>query len=224
MEETFINLYENYCGMITEILTKLSLTEWILLSLIFVGLLVRIPFLILIPLSYGSYLALENETLNNTLSETFPISPEFQVLGIWVICIFFRAFVVKKKTEGAEYPKLIKNLVSFSLILILTFVIGTPTFENSSLKELKYVIMLGILLYALFHIFIHSIGLIKNVVITFAWLFIITILGVQQNPDYFKNFVKEKDFKKFSKLKEDVQKVDVKDLTQVKKYFDNVKL
>ncbi len=224
MKETFIKLYEEYFETINDIFTKLSLTEWILISLIFIGLLTKIPFLILIPLSYSSYLALENETVNEALKETFTLSPEFQVLGFWVICIFIRAFILKRKDDTTENPKIIKSLVSFSLVLVLTFAIGTPTFENESLKELKYVIMLGILLYALFHIFIHSIGLIKNVVITFAWIFVITILGIQQNPEYFKNIVNEKDVKKFVKLKENIQKMDVKNIVKVKDYLTDIKL
>lgn len=224
MENKFILLYQEYYDSITSLLSTLSMQEWILISFAFIAILTKVPFLVLVPLSAFSYLALENEAVGEKITELVPnVSLDLLVLGSWIVVLFFRCMVFKKE-NNYKNPKLIKNLVSFSFIFILSLAIGTPSFENSPFNDFKTIIMFGIILYALFHIFVHSIGLLKNVVITFAWTLIISIIGMQANPEKFKEIFNEDVIQKFSKLQEVDIKKEVKNLDNISFYVKNTKL
>ncbi len=189
MKEILTSLYEKYNESIYNFLQTFSYNEWILIGFTFIGFIIRIPILMLTTISASSYLALQNETAYKFLEENLGgVSPLLAVITLWSTVIFLRLFVIKSNKEGG-YSNFIRNALSFSLIFVLTISIGTPQFKDSAFNEYKTVIMIGILLFALFHIFKHSLSLIKNVCITFAWLFIITVLGLQYNKDLFKNII-----------------------------------
>ncbi|MGI6680945.1 MAG: hypothetical protein ACOX3T_05655 [Bdellovibrionota bacterium] len=200
MKEIFSALFEKYYEAICSFLQTFSANTWVLFGLIFIGLIVKLPLLLIIPLSYISYLSIENEATRNFILERTSIAPEFVMLGIWVVCISFKFFAFSKNNENG-FSATIKNVLSFSLVFVLAISIGTPAFKASIFQEFQYVIIFGILLYALFNIFKHSIKLLKSGFLTFAWVFIITILGIQYNQEYFKDIFKEKDVKTFSELK-----------------------
>ena len=213
MKEIFSSLYEKYYESINNFIQTFSGCQWVLIGLTFIGFLIKIPLLFLIPLSFGSYLAFENQTVHELIQDKLSVSPEIAVFGLWTLCIFIRIFAIKPN-NNQNFSNLVKNVLSFSLVFVLTIAIGTPAFKESMLNEFKFVIMIGIFLYALYHIFKHSIGLIKNVLITFAWVFIITILGMQSNPEVFKNLFNKDRPQTFSQIKSELRKTLDKQATE----------
>ena len=218
MKEILISLYEKYNESIYNFLQTFSYNEWILIGFTFIGFIIRIPLLVLTALSASSYLALQNETAYKFLEENLGgVSPLLAVISLWCIIIFLMLFIVKSNKEGG-YSNFIRNSLSFALIFVLTISIGTPQFMNSAFKEYKTVIMVCILLYALFHIFRNSISLIKNVCITFAWIFIITLLGFQYNKNILKNILENNDIKSFKEVQYSLKDSFEKNKENVKVY------
>lgn len=220
MNQIFSALYEKYFDSISNILQTFSQNTWVLIGLTFIGFIVRLPLLLIIPLSYGSYLAVNNEQMQNFIRTQTSVSPSLIVFSIWIVSIFLRLFVFKKNSENG-YSSFIKNTLSFMLIFVLTLSLGTPEFEASALKDFKFIIMIGIFLYAIFHIFKHSITLLKNLFITFAWIFIITLLGMQGNQNYFRNIFNSEKLATVNEIKEEFKNSSFKNTFSKNIPFDN---